>query len=141
MYTATASVIAFLRALVLSYGVQFVKVSKTVGCSLVVVLEPRLQSCSLHTEQHFSYSAACFCLRCCMKLVALLPVVAIAFKLFSFTAGCCLFCVRLHKPKPAPQSQRHVAFLRNKLTFYRHAVLSHCCSVTLETSLKYLDYL
>lgn len=79
IYIVTASLTAFHRAPFLSYGIQFVNVSKTVDCFLVAVLGlPR--SCSFRREQHLSHSAACFCLRCCSKLVVLLPFVATAFK-------------------------------------------------------------
>lgn len=79
MYIATTSVTAFHRALFFSYGIQFVSVSKTVGCFLVAVLGvPR--SCSFRREQHLCHLAACLCLRCCSRLVVLLPLVATVFK-------------------------------------------------------------
>lgn len=107
IYIATASVIFFQRAPFLSYRIQFVNVCKTVGCFLAGVLVLPW-SCSFRRAQHLSH-----CLRCCSKLVVLLPLLATDLKQH-FAAGCCLFCVWRRKTEPVPNYGWHCVFLRKE---------------------------
>lgn len=88
IYIATASVIAFHRAPFLSYGIQFVNVSKTLGCLWWRCLGcrglvPFVGSNTSPTRQHASV-----CLRCCSKLVVQLPLVATAKQTLQRGAVC-----------------------------------------------------
>lgn len=94
---AIASVIAFHRAPFLSCGTQFKNTMGTVACfALDSVLVLRLFS--FRSEQRFSHSAACACLRCWNKFV-LLPLETTVFKHFT-TRSTCLVCVPLRRTEP-----------------------------------------